>query len=361
MANHLNPGIIIKHFSPAWFASIMGTGGVANVLFQLSGSIPFLQPLAVGLFWLNIVLFVILIFPWIGRWFIHFGSLRQDLEHPVMSNFFVTMPVGGIILGTNFFLIGKDYFSMAFIVGLSLVFWVVGVVMALVLGVFVMYHLFSMETVSAEMTNFSWFISPVASIVIPLLGNPLIGFYNASNVELDRIINLIDIIFYGIGMLLFIMLSSILLNRFIANKMSPSAALPTFWIMLGPVGVGTISLIGMADSSKVLGLLASTDSLKMLALMLWGFGLWAFLLIMIITVKYLSRGGIPFTLSWWAFIFPTAAYTLSSFSIYSYIKVDLVYWYTLVLALLLLFLWTITFIRTLVGTINGKLLVPPKN
>jgi C4-dicarboxylate transporter/malic acid transport protein len=357
----MNLSNVIKHFSPAWFASVMGTGGVANVLFQLSGSMPFLKTLATGLFWLNVFLFIILLIPWIARWFIHFDSLRKDIEHPVVSNFFVTMPVGGIILGTNFFLIGKEYFTMTFIASLGLVFWLTGVVMALILAVFVMYHLFSLETVSAEMTNFSWFMSPVASIVIPLLGNPLIGFYTASNVELAKYLNLIDIMFYGIGMLLFIMLSSILLNRFITNKLIANGALPTFWIMLGPVGVGTISLMGIADSSKLLGLLASTDSIKMLALMLWGFGLWAFALIAIITVKYLRNGGIPFTLSWWAFIFPTAAYTLSCLSSYSYIQIDMVFWYALVLTLLLLLLWIITFIRTVTGTINGKLLVPHKS
>ena len=357
-ARHVNLNNIIKHFSPAWFASVMGTGGVANVLFELGGRMGFLKPVAMGLFWLNIGLFIVLIGPWLARWFTHFSTLRKDIEHPVMSNFFLTMPVGGIILGTNFFIIGKSHFGMTLITDLGMAFWIFGVIMALGLGVFVMYNLFFLETVPAEMTNFTWLISPVASIVIPLLGNLLIGSYSTTNLSLAKTINLIDITFYGIGILLFVFLASILLNRFIVHRMPGGAVLPTFWIILGPIGVGAISLMGIADSSKLLGLLASADTLKILALILWGFGLWAFLLTTMITIRYLRSGGIPFTLSWWAFIFPMAAYTLSSFSVYSYTQVELVYWYTLFLAALLILMWAATFMRSLAGMLSGKLLVP---
>ena len=52
---------LVKHFSPAWFAMVMGTGGLANLLYQLSSGLGFLKPLALILFWLNIVLFIVII------------------------------------------------------------------------------------------------------------------------------------------------------------------------------------------------------------------------------------------------------------------------------------------------------------
>lgn len=107
---------LVRYFSPAWYASVMGTGGLANVLFLLGSRMPFLKPISFGLLWINIALFVILIGPWIARWFLHFDKLVEDLKQPIMSNFFVTMPVGGLILGTNLFIIGKGHFSMPFIV-----------------------------------------------------------------------------------------------------------------------------------------------------------------------------------------------------------------------------------------------------
>ncbi|MGB9680084.1 MAG: C4-dicarboxylate ABC transporter [Thermoanaerobacteraceae bacterium] len=351
---------IIRHFSPAWYASVMGTGGFANVIYLLSAKMSFLKPAAVALFFLNIFLFLIFIIPWIGRWFLHFDKLIEDLKHPVMSNFFVTMPVGGLILGTNFFMIGKEYFSMAFIVTLSTILWIYGVALALIFGVFVTYNMMITEGIGPELTNYSWYITPVASIVVPLLGNLLVKAYAAKNVELAKLINITDIMFYGIGLMLFIILGSIILNRFITGAMPNAMTTPTFWIILGPIGVGTVSLMGIADASKVIGILMAVDVFKLISMIFWGFGLWAFLLTFIITIKYIKEGGIPFSLSWWAFIFPLSAYTLSAFSVFMYTKIQFIYWYTVLLAILLAILWISTFIKSLIGTLNSTLLVPSR-
>ncbi|ERM91937.1 C4-dicarboxylate ABC transporter [Caldanaerobacter subterraneus subsp. yonseiensis KB-1] len=352
---------IIRHFSPAWYASVMGTGGFANVLYLLSARMSFLKPAAVALFFLNIFLFFIFIIPWVGRWFLHFDKLIEDLKHPVMSNFFVTMPVGGLILGTNFFIIGKEFFSMAFIIILGTVLWIYGVALALIFGVFVTYNMMITENIGPEFTNYSWYITPVASIVVPLLGNFLVKAYATKNVELAKLINITDIAFYGIGLILFVILSSIILGRFISHTMPHAMTTPTFWIILGPIGVGTVSLMGIADASKMMGLISIVDGIKMISLIFWGFGLWAFVLTVIITIKYLIEGGIPFSLSWWAFIFPLSAYTLSAYNVFMYTKIQLIYWYTVLLAILLAILWISTFIKSLIGTLNGTLLVPSES
>lgn len=357
----INLSNVVKHFSPAWFAAVMGTGGTANVLFALSGSMHFLKPVSIGLWWLNILLFILFIGPWTARWFIHFDKLKDDLKHPVISNFFVTMPVGGIILGTNFFIMGKNYFSMHFIIGLGMIFWTFGVLTALAFGVYVIFNMMITDNIGPESTNFAWFITPVASIVIPLLGNMLVSAFVNNNKGLAELINIIDICFFGIGFLLFLILSSILIGRFINYKMPHSMAVPTFWIILGPVGVGTVSLLGIADASKALGLISDIGSLKLLALILWGFGLWAFILTIAVTLKYMKNEKIPFSLSWWAFIFPMAAYTLSGLNVYQYTGIQLFRIYSLILALLLMFLWIVTFIKSLAGTLNCRLLIPQMN
>lgn len=116
--------------------------------------------------------------------------------------------------------------------------------------------------------------------------------------------------------------------------------------------------MGIADSSKLLNLISSTDTIKLFSLILWGFGLWAILLTIFITIKYIKQGGIPFSLSWWAFIFPLAAYTLSSINVYQMVNVGAVLWYSIILAVLLVVLWVSTLVRSLIGTFNGSLLVP---
>ena len=146
---------IVKNFSPAWFAVVLGTGGLANVLFQLSGRLLFLKPVAGGLLWLNAFLYVILIGPWIARWFINLQGVIEDLKHPITINFFVTLPAGQVLLAINFLTIGRAEFNTAFAIGLGLVFWAIAISLSLALAVFAMYNLFSMETVPIENINYS--------------------------------------------------------------------------------------------------------------------------------------------------------------------------------------------------------------
>jgi len=56
---------LIKYFSPAWFAMVMGTGGLANVMYTFGKILPAANAVAVFLWGLNSLLFVLLLFPWL--------------------------------------------------------------------------------------------------------------------------------------------------------------------------------------------------------------------------------------------------------------------------------------------------------
>ena len=346
---------VVTGFSPAWYASVMGTGGLANVLYQLGQESGAALIGARVLFWLNLILFIVLLPPWITKWYAHYDRVQADLKHPLMSNFFVTMPAGCIILGTNFLLIGKDYFAPAFIQSLGLLLWGIGLLLAFAFAIAGMINLISTDMIGPDPINFAWLMTPVVNIVVPLLGNLLVHAIAPHDPVLAKFINAVDITFYGIGLILFLIISSVVVNRLILHKMPMPAMTPSFWVLLGPVGVGTVALMGLADTSKALGILTNVDSIKFLAIVLWGFGLYAFTLVTALTIKYIRTGGIPFTLSWWAFIFPLAAYTLSTLAVSNYLGVTMIKWYGLVLTLLLIVMWLITFVKTLIGTMNGGL------
>lgn len=349
---------LVRHFSPAWYAAVMGTGGLANVLYLFGAQVGILRPVGIALWVLNILLFALLIGPWTARWFFHFDRLVEDLRHPMMSNFFVTMPVGALILGTNFVLMGRGLLPPALVATLGLVLWAFGTVTILLFGVMVIYNMIVRESMAPEMVNFSWFITPVASIVVPLLGNPLVATYAARNAELAGFINVIDISFYGIGLMLFLVIGSILFNRLIHHEMPHPLVAPTFWIILGPIGVGTVSLMGIADASKLLGLIESAHGIYLAALVLWGFGLWALALTVAISTRYLRETGIPFSISWWAFIFPLAAYVMSAYSVSVYLHSRPLFWYAVLLGVILTVLWVVVFVRSALAVLRGELIRP---
>jgi len=348
---------IVRYFHPAWYATVMGTGGLANAVHLFLGKIPFFERVAEGLVWLNIVLFVIFIFPWFARWIFHLDRLVEDLIHPMLGNFFATMPVGMLVLGGNLYLIGPNMFSSDFINVAGLVLFVCASLLILFFTIVVMYNAFVREALSLDHLNFSWFITPVANIVVPILGSPLAAYYLSFDPATAMTINMIDIIFYGIGFMLFIFIGAVVFDRLINHKLPHSQVSPTFWIILGPIGMGVVSLFGIANLSQSLGLILDTSIIKLFGTILWGFGLWAFLQTLILTVRYF-KNKVPFSMSWWAYIFPFAAYTISTFKISIFMNSQLVYWYGIGLLLLLSVMWLVVLIRTLFSL--PELLFPVK-
>lgn len=350
---------LIKHFSPAWFAAIMGTGGFANVLYMLGSHWSLGHILGIVFAWLNVLLFFLLLIPWIARWFLHYGTLKHDLQHPVMSNFFVTMPVGAIIVGTNASLMGINFLGQSLVYTIALVSWLIGIAGALILGVYAGYNMMRTEQTPPQMMNFAWLMSPVASIAVPLIGNPLVLLLKSTNLAAAKTVLLISLGFFGVGFFLFLFIGGIIFNRLALHPLPPAAMTPTFWITLGPIGVGAVTLTGLADTAKAVGLMSSTDSVYLLAAILWGMGIWALGLALVITWNNLKHGGIPFSLSWWAFIFPMSAYAMASLKLSAYFDSGAAYNYSILLVLLLAFLWIITFTRTLGGALTGKIFAPP--
>lgn len=351
---------IVRDFSPAWFAAVMGTGGLANVTYMWGKFWNPAHALGIGLAWFNAFLFLVLLIPWIARWFTRSESLKNDLRHPSMSNFFVTMPVAVMIIATNVDLMGMHFFGKPSAFSITFFAWIVGIAGAIVFGVYSGYNMMRSDETPHQMINFSWLISPVASIAIPLVGNPLVSMIGTSNPAFAKTVLLINLSFWGIGFFLFLFIGGIVFTRLAQHSMPPAMMNPTFWITLGPIGVGAITLMGMADSAKMLGLLSSTGTLYIGSAILWGFGIWSLGIALVISRHHIKKEGkIPFSLSWWAFIFPLDAYVMSSFKMGAYFGSGLVLWYAACLTGLLAVLWITTFVRTLAGSLSGKIFQPP--
>ena len=117
--------------------------------------------------------------------------------------------------------------------------------------------------------------------------------------------------------------------------------------------------MGLADASRSLHLVASVGTLEVLAIVLWGFGIWALGIAIAVTIHHARRGGIPFSLSFWAFTFPLAAYALSTMHIAAYLQAPGIIWYAGLLSILLIVLWVLAAAGTVIGLFAGRLFLPP--
>lgn len=346
----------IKYLAPGWFAVVMGTGGLANILTQWKYAFPSADMLGLVIAALADILYFVVLVPWVIRWISFFEYARRDLHHPVAGNFFVTMPVATIIVGTNISNFWSEYLGGSLTFLIITVAWFLGLVGVTFFSFYTTFRIMQVEsTPKPETINFSWIMAPIANMATLLLGNVVLSQSLSYKPAWSQSIFILNTIMLGIGFFLFIFISAVIFGRLIQHALPPAELTPSFGILLSAVGLAAIALIDIAKGAQDLGILTSVDLVYLGAATIWGFGVWVVGITVLIFIYHSRRGGIPFSLGWWAFIFPLAAYTIASLKITSIFFSPLTLGFSAFLTILLIFLWSYVFLKTSIGALSGKL------
>lgn len=82
----------LRNFNISWFATILGSGGVALV------SLPFYPQLTLVLTYLLTFVFAILTLIWIAKIIKHRNVVKSEIQHVVLGNFYPLQPISAVIL-----------------------------------------------------------------------------------------------------------------------------------------------------------------------------------------------------------------------------------------------------------------------
>jgi C4-dicarboxylate transporter/malic acid transport protein len=342
---------VAKNLAPSWFAAVMGTGIFAVTSKYYSCYWSWLNNAAACLWAINIILFLVLLIPWIARWFLFTEDSLRDLNHPVTGQFYATMPIGCLVLAVGFLVVGTDLMNVDLAVGIAKVCWVSGAVLALLFAV-VTPLLNFLNKVTLTDLNPAWFMPPVSLIVAPIAGAKLIPFWP---LYLQKPLLLINYAFWGTGFFLFIFLAVICFYRLIAAPPLPGKLVPTVWIYLGPIGAGTLALLNLgAVSAPWLGN-SALPVINTIGLIYWGFGFWWLIIAALVTLINILRKNLPYALSWWAFTFPLGAYAGATFLIAVTFSCPPLKLYGFICYCLLAICWLIVFSQTFYRVCTGEL------
>ena len=334
----------------------MGTGGLANILYEWGNVFSIGHILGMVFATLSDVLYFLVLVPWIIRWVSFFEYAQSDLRHPFTSNFFVTMPIATIIVGTNIYIIWGRYLGESLTFILTTFAWIIGIIGVTFFTFYTTFRIIQREEApKPETTNFSWIMAPIANMATLLLGNIVLTMSLKYVPTWGLSILMVNLAMFGIGFFLFIFISAVIFVRLAQHPLPPAELTPSFGILLSAVGLATIAIIDTGKSAQNLRILASIDLAYIGAAIIWGFGIWVIGIIAMISFYHVRRGGIPFSLGWWAFIFPLGAYTIASQKIASIFNSPLTYWWSAFLTILLIFLWLCVSFKTVVGVFSGKL------
>jgi len=348
----------VRCFHPAWFASVMGTGIIAVATHHADKVVPGLEGFAVVLWVLSAILFTALIVPWTIRLIRYPKEAWADTAHPTRGPFYSTMPIALLVLAVDFAAIGSTHMNADTAFSIAKGLWIVGTLLAFFFGVLVPSRWLS-GSASLEHINGGWFIPPVANIVVPAAAAPLISTWGSHG--MSEFVSVVAFAFFGIGILLFIMLGALLIGRLIQNGLPEAHLAPTLWIGLGPIGVGSLALARLATTATPLfGAYApeARTLLRLAAVAIWGFGLWWLSTAIVLTLRY-RRAPFPFAMSWWAFTFPLGAYTVATFVLGDAYNAGYLTGFGFALWVLLIGFWIVVLVRTVAGVFTGALLKAP--
>ncbi len=273
------------------FGSILGTGGLALA------SRPFLPSLVLPLTWVLIFLFFIFSGLFLVRIVLHPSVVMTELRHPLPGNFYALQPISAVILA----ILCSHVLPAAVDIGLL----VYGASLIFALAVYLPYHFFSNINIEFSQLHGGWFITPVATILV----TNAVLLYPVSEITM-----IIALLFFGIGAMLFLLILSSLFFRLISHTLPPVELAPTNYILLAPIGILIVDILQISKSAATLFGVNLIPIGVLGGMILWGFGIWAIGVNLLLLGKYL-RLGFRFHIGWWSYVFPTAAFTLGTISL----------------------------------------------
>lgn len=266
----------LEHMPVSLFSIIMGLAGATVATEKVEQAWGCGQSLSTGLLWLTTALFIGIGLAYAAKFVLHRSHVVAEFNHPVHLSFFPAMSIGLLLLA----IAAMNHYPQA-----AEWAWGIGTVLHLLFTLTILSNWIHHERFQIQHSNPAWFIPIVGNILIPIAGTSL-GWKELSW------------FFFSIGIVMWLTLLAVLLNRFFFHPMMPAKMLPTLFILIPPPSVGFISWIKLHGGS-----------IDDTARILYYFALFITLLL-VWQVRYFAR--LSFALPWWAYSFPLAAITIAT-------------------------------------------------
>ncbi len=311
------------------FGSILGTGGfvlasrafLPFLVLPLTGILAFFFLLFSAIFLIKIVL--------------HPEIVKAELKHHLLGNFYALQPISALILA----ILGWNLIPR--IIDLGLLIYGAGLIF--ILAVYIPYYFFSDTKIKFDQMHGGWFITPVATILVTYA----VFLYPVSPITM-----IIGLLFFGIGAVLFLLILSMLFFRLISHTLPPVELAPTNYLLLAPIGILIVDSIRISNYAGTMFGVNLNPLGATIGAILWGFGIWAIFINTLFFGRYL-KSGFKFQISWWSYVFPTAAFTLGTIALSNFFSPFKA------VSLFLYICLTIIFLVILVGSLMQ--IIRPKN
>jgi tellurite resistance protein len=206
----------------------------------------------------------------------HFKMAAWEWHHPVRLAFFPTISISLILMSIA---------TLAEYPAIAQPLWILGTALQGVLSLLVISDWIGHRDFKPGHMNAAWFIPAVGNILVPVAGAQM-GYTD------------ISWLFFSGGLLFWVVLLTLVMNRLMFHEPLPARLQPTLVILIAPPAVGFIAWMRL------------NGELDHLAMFLIN-AAYVFALIVATQLPKILR--LPFALSFWALSFPLAALTIATF------------------------------------------------
>lgn len=265
----------IRYFPIGLFASVMGFSGLSIAMKQVESLYHWDHIVSTVILIITSLLFIFYISVFLYRLIQYWDDVIQDFNHPIKMNFFAAISISLLLLAASFLEISNM---------LSFFLWIIGALLQITLTFVILSRLIWIYAFKIEQFNPTWFIPIVGNIVVPIAGS--------AHVPED-----INWLFFSVGLFFSIVYYAIFFVRAFFYDQIPVKLLPSFFILMAPPAVGFISYLKM------------TGNFDSFSYILFGTAFFIGLLLFFQLKRFFA---IPFFVTWWAFLFPSAAMTIAT-------------------------------------------------
>ena len=351
-------GDALAHIGPNWFASVMGTGIVANAAALLPRQVAGLHEFAVGVWVIAAAWLITLTAITAVHWTRHTDNARAHASNPAMAPFYGAPPMALMTVGAGTLLVGYDVIGMPAAVVVAFVLWTLGTLGGLASSVLVPYWLFTRHEVDVQHTFATWLMPVVPPMVSAATGAALIQHLPAGQAREAMLLACYAM--FGLSLLASLVIITLVWGRLAYEKTGPVAAVPTLFIVLGPLGQSITAANLLGNQAHIAIAAPFSTGFKAMGV-LYGAPVWGFAMLWLVIAAALvvraAKQGMGFSLTWWSFTFPVGTVVTGTSLLATDTGLDALAWIAVGLYVLLLAAWVTAAVRTAHGALRtGTLL-----
>lgn len=356
-----NPPIMKREITPNLFASVMGTGIIANAAAGLPIFGQYLTGFAVVVWLIASFMLITLTVGKIIQTIIKPHIIIRQINDPIIGQFFGAPPMALLTIAGGTVLLGDHILAKELIAPIAWSLWLTGSLLGGLSAITITYHLFTRYEVKTDGAFGGWLMPVVPPMVSAAIGALMIPMLD--NLALQQLMLYGCYALFGCSLFAAMIITTMIWSRLTHSGSSGGARVPTLWIVLGPLGQ-SITAAGALGSVSLMILEPSLgNSFNNMALLyglpVWGFAFFWTILAILLTLRAIKRK-MPFALTWWAFVFPVGTCVTGTSQIAAHTQSVVFEWAAVLLFSGLLVAWLVAAIGSLTAIKKGTILHTPQ-